>query len=664
MKEYSIYRQYLLIVSIISAVVLTACDGDTWTAEQEEPEAGELADVRQLVHHEVTVGLEGAATRVDYNSNGDGLQLSWEASETLGVYIRKANNSLIYAGQMTSTGSAGDRGERKFSGTVSQKQDGEQYVYMHPALSGETKDQPAQGKIVLSSQSGSLGSIAHLKNYIPLIWREGSSQVENHGYAVHLTLTFNEDPGTITKVTLRTMPDVGSTKIFPSSFEASTMSANAAMNSELTLNVTSGIATKTDDKWTADAYLACSHRDVDVFRTKYDVKVETETNGTFYNEFVSFPGQQDATSITGLPMLANGKCYNLDAKMSKDAATTIINTQYKVNSLLGMWDTYGKTSDPFSLKKVDDDTKLPTQLKSNILTKKSEVLTRILSSKSSQGTPIFTWDLLVNQMSGSGDGARQTNVTYNNLLITRATEVYLTFVSEYAWSQNLLGYYHYPTSGGAPSAPGEVLKTIIFPNVSKSGHVPFNKDGVDGGANINPNGAAKNIGNLTDAPLAEFTTVQLLYNNNDGSVSTTFPKGTTIGFMMMRDTQASNGGSSSEDGTDTPEDHSSYSPRKDNTLINWNAWRLFTNTSWNTKNAGWYGGNCSNYFVSGKVVGTDGNVINGLAICGAKDDADHNNNYSFSSMLFMVSSSDAEAMTVQVPGALNLAGGALVVTKP
>lgn len=36
MKEYSLYRPYLLIVSIISAVVQTACDGDTWTAGQEE----------------------------------------------------------------------------------------------------------------------------------------------------------------------------------------------------------------------------------------------------------------------------------------------------------------------------------------------------------------------------------------------------------------------------------------------------------------------------------------------------------------------------------------------------------------------------------------------------------------------------------------------------
>lgn len=133
---------------------------------------------------------------------------------------------------------------------------------------------------------------------------------------------------------------------------------------------------------------------------------------------------------------------------------------------------------------------------------------------------------------------------------------------------------------------------------------------------------------------------------------------------MMRDTQASSGGTTGEDGSDTPADYSGYSPRQDNTLINWSAWRLFTNTAWNSNNTSWYGGNCSNFFVSGKVVGTGGSVIDGLAIYGAKDDPDHNYNYSFSSMLFLVSTSHASAMTVQVPGALNLGTGDLVLSKP
>lgn len=654
----------MLFASIVSAMVLTSCDGEELTVGQEVQTSVVPADVRPLVQHEVTVGLDGAATRVEYASKDNGLALSWEASEILGVYIQKANNTYIYAGKVSSSGSAGG-GERKFTGEISEKTAGEKYVYVHPALSADNiKGNSAQGSITLSSQSGALSSTAHLKNYIPLIWREGSSQVENHGYAVHLTLTFNEDPGTISTVTLRTMPGVGNTDIFPSSFDVATMSANGTMKSELTLTV-SGTATESSSgKWTADAYLACSHRDVNVFRTKYDVKV-VGTNGTFYNEFVSFPGQQDATSITGLPMLANGKCYNLEAKMSKDAATTIINTQYKVNSLLGMWNEFGKTTDPFSLTKTDG---LPTKLTENILgtqEKRTAFTDRTLVNKSSQGSPTFTWDMVTKQIVGNSDSYKQANVTYNNINIVDApTEVFVTFISEYAWSQNLLGYYHYPT-GSVPSSSNDVLKTIIFPNVSKGGHVPYNKGGSENIPNVNPNTDAANVGTAGDAPLTEYATVQLLYNAPDGTVSKTFPVGTVIGFFMMRDPKAS---SSAQDegsmGGSGEVNHTGYQPRKDNTLLDWNSWRLFTNTAWNkdSGNSGWWDMNCHNFFCSADVGNIDnGGVIPGLALYGAKDDASHNYNYSFSAMLFMVSTSVPASMQTQNKAYFNIGEGTQII---
>lgn len=635
-----------------------------WSADGEQS-SQELSGDRQLVHHEVSVSLDGAVTRVGYRPSGDGLQLSWEAeaSETLGVYIRKSDNSIIYAGQMTDTGNNGDQGSRLFSGNVSAKTVGEKYVYVHPALSGETQGDLAAGTIDFTNQSASLGSTEHLKNFIPLVWEEGQIYAQNNGYAIHLTLSFKEDPGTINKVTLQTMSGVGETEIFPASFDASTMAASTtskATEVKLTIpnDATNKTATQNGTEWTADAYLVSSHIDIDVFRTKYNVKVEASNGTYYYNEFRSFPGQESADASTGLQMLANGKCYNLITPVSKGVATTVINSQYKVNSLLGMWNQFGKVTDPFNLIKT---TGLPTQLQEKIIDTKSSVMDRILSQKSIQGTPTFTWQLLEKQKELSG-GYSQTDVAYNNILISKSTEVFVTFISEYAWSQNLLGYYHYSTNEGAPATPGNVVKTIIFPNVSKAGHVPFNKNGTNGGNNINPNGETNNIGDVEDAPIQEFTTVQLLYNYPDGTVSTTFPVGTTIGFMLMRDTQASNG-TSGDDGSDTEDTHTGYSPRTDNTLLNWNSWRLFTDTKWNSVNGGWYGGNCSNFFVSGQVVGTDGKVIDGLAIYGAKDDPDHNYLYSFSSMLFMVSTSDASAMSVQVPGALNLGTGDLVIKR-
>lgn len=644
------FRHFLLFISMLGGILLSSCRGDdaVWTATGDGQDVASPADARQLVAHEVSVALNGADTRVGYQSSNDGLQLAWEAEETLGVYIRQANHSIIYAGQMTSSGTAGDRGARRFAGTVAEKQEGEQYVYLHPALT-ETQGQAATGVISFSAQSGTLGSTDHLKQLVPLVWSEGSPYATNHGYAVHLTLTFDVNPGTINEVTLQTMPGVGVTGIFPTSFSASTMSASASLSNELTLT-TSGSATESYGKWIADAYLVCSQSDANVFRTKYDVKVEAAI-GTFFTEYRSFPGQEQATAQAGLKMLANGNCYNLQSAMSEDVATTVINSTYKVNSLLGMWNEYGKTTDPFNLVKTSG---LPTQLQSNIIDQKDEVLGRMLVGKSSQGTPTFTWDMVTKQCGGS---YKQNNVTYNNIqIVDSPTEVFVTFLSEYAWSQNLLGYYHY--SGEAPAASNSVLKTIIFPNVSKGGHVPYNKGGTDGGANVNPNTDAANVGTASEAPLSEFTTVQLLYNKPDGSVSTQFPAGTTIGFFMMRDPKASSSGhDEGTPGESDAIDHTGYQPRTDNTLLDWNSWRLFTNTAWNATsgNVGWWDSNCWNFFCSADV-GADenGNVIPGLAIYGAKDDASHNYNYSFSAMLFMVSTNVPSSMQTANKAYFNL----------
>lgn len=672
-----LYRHWLQFIGTVSVVLLTSCGGEEW-ADADNNQMTEGETIRPLVEHVVSVALDEnhettneAATRVGYQPSGDGLQLAWEPNETLGVYIRKTDSSIIYAGQMTGTGTAGDRGTRIFSGTVSAKSDGEQYIYLHPAPANETTaGATAQGTIALTSQSGALGSVAHLSRGIPLVWYETSKVATIQGYAVHLTLNFKEDPGAISTITLRTMSGVGVTEIFPSSFDASIMSAGATKNNELTLTVSgTNTARKVGTQWIAEAYLACSSCDVDVFRTKYDVKVEA-ANGTFYNEFRSFPGQEDATANTGLQMLPNGRCYNLTTPLTKDVATTIINTQYQVNSLLGMWDLYGKVSDPFSLSTPSsaDLNGLPTQLTTHILgteAKRTDFTTRILLNKSTQGTPTFTWDMVTMQCNGS---YKQSDVTYNNIeIIGESTEVYVTFISEYAWSQNLIGYYHYPT-GEVPNSSNDVLKTIIFPNVSKGDHVPYNKGGSENIANVNPNTEAANVGSASDAPLSEYTTVQLLYNASDGTVTKTFPVGTTIGFFLMRDPKASS--SVQDEGTAGDEgsiDHTGYQPRPDNTLLDWNSWRLFTNTAWNgaSGNSGWWDMNCWNFFCSADV-GTDdsGTIIPGLAIYGAKDDASHNYNYSFSAMLYMVSTSNPQSMQTGNKAYFNISNtGAQIINK-
>lgn len=691
MKKDRRYRWSMWLIALVGGVLMAACQSEELAANLNEElmadgngqgaDAG--ADVRQLVEHVVSVALENSganqpsqssdasqnstanqpSTRVGYTADGDGLQLSWEANETLGVYIQKTNGSLIYAGTVSGSGEAGSRGERRFSGTVSEKQNGETYVYVHPAMAEGEMATAAQGHIDYSNnegnaQQGELSSTAHITRFIPLVWHEGNAQVENHGYAVHLRMTFNEDPGKITSVTLQTMTGAGNDAIFPVRFDVSNLAASSTMTGSARLTVTGdGTATNNDDgTWTADAYIACTHHDVDVFRTKFDVKVETESNGTFYNEFRSFPGQQQATSITGLPMLANGKCYNMTTKLSKSVSYTVINDQYKVFSVLGMWNQFGKPYDPFGLIVYDGvNAEMPSTVPAQIKNNRTAIQTRYQNKGA--GTP--TWlgagpgTLYDMTAASNSNNTKQEDVTINNItIIDSPTEVFVTFISEYGWNENLLGYYHY--TGEAPETSFNVRKTLIFPNFSKPNHQPFNL----GGAGAGDNTSRYNIGRPEDAPLREFETVKLVYTDANGYSSTTFPAGTTIGFMMMIDSEA-NAESVKPQGYD---------------LLKWSQWRLFTNTTWNKENtiangaaANWPtspGYTRWNYFCSGDVCSDDGGTpIPGLAIYGVKDTGNNDVNTAYGAMIFMVSTSVPEAMQTQNTHCFNIGTGSVVVAK-
>lgn len=663
-------------------LVASACgsDGDAVVEDLMSTASGES---RPMADVEVTVSLSGGkaplkvvATPATVDAT-EGLHLTWSEHEQLGVYIQQADGSILRAGSVVSSGSEGDTGPRAFKGAVMEKADGEHYIYMHPDLGTATA-------IDFTAQRGALGSTDHLPAHLPLVWRENQSLPETQGYVMHLTLTMNEDPGQISAITLHTMKQgaEGTTpdRIFPKTFSTAglalpvnrTLPAKASgltLDAEtytdaLTLQPAVGsafTATKEGNVWKVEAYLAAaSVGNLDVFRSKYNIRLEAEHGTFFVNEYLSFPGQQ-AQGVTSLAMLANGKCYNLLKSMSKNVSYTVISDQYKVNSLLGMWNQFGKPYDPFGLVCADAD--VPSHLKSHILDRKSNFTARTLISSSPQNSPTFTWDMVVKQSTASG--IKQQDVTYNNLeIVGEPTEVFVTFISEYAWSQNLLGYYHYPT-GEVPLHPSTVLKTFIFPNVSKGGHVPYNKGGSQNIPNVNPNSASQNVGTAAQAPLEEYTTVQLLYYGTDGTVSKTFPVGTTIGFMIMRDPQASNSGHDEGSIGDSGDmSHTGYQPRQDNSLVNWNAWRLFTNTAWNSNNSGWWNASCWNFFCSADVGDLgNGGIIPGLALYGAKDDASHNYNYSFSAMLYMVSTSNPASLQTQNKCYFNIGTGAQVINK-
>lgn len=589
-------------------------------------------------------------------STGKGLHLSWSERDVIGVYIKTADNTILRAGSISSTGAKGEE-ERTFSGAVLQKFEGEKYIYLHPDLGRKTY-------VNLEEQEGRIGSTEHLGNHLPIVWKEGDKQGKCLGYVLHLTLDFKTNPGNLKKVTLLTQRSDDEDRIFPRHYSINNLldlknspfvakagkdiagtptglqTANTDYTHAITLNLKDGGVTNDGDgTYSAEVFLTSSMvENLNVYSSKIYVQAINDKNQPFASKAVSFKGQSSASgSLLSEKLLTNGKVHKMTAVMSAGTISpTIISSEYKINSILGMWNEYGKPYDPNGLVFYKTGFSGSYSSIPQVLIQYGNAIhDRYTLTDSKTGTPTFTMQLYDSQKSTYSDGMKQADATCNNITITKPTEIFVSFLSEYAWNQNLLGYYHYPTASGPPTgAPGTVTKNIIFPNLSKPGHEPFNSNGKP----------QNNIGKNEDAPLEEYMTVKLVYTDDHGVSSTTFPAGTTIGFWGMINVEA-NGFHKH-----------TYS------LLNWGQWRFFTNSAWNAGNSYWDStiARC-NFFASGDICTTttpDGttikDVIPGIAIYGFKDDARNNQNTAFSTCIFLVSASDPEAMQTENKACFNI----------
>ncbi len=652
-----------------------------------------VVESREVVELHITAPIDAAGDttgvrRIVYRDNGaGGLHPTWSFADSMAVYIERTDHSIIYAGKVVSEGTQVVDGVRKFGGKALQKAINEKYLYVYPYVEDGTAIGAATTRsIAWTSQSGALGRTDHISNLLPLVWREDVKHdnvltpPERQGYVIRLRMLFHDYPGTISNVRIQTMArgNDGTTpdRIFPCRFSMANLGkeVNSTLDAKtegtelsdtdyadaLTLNVTGGEAIKNNDGlYEAEAYLVCGNvQNLNVFSTKYHVVVKT-VGGTSYSmsDYRSLRGQQTANRTNGLPMLGNDTVFTLTAKYSKGVCNTVINDQYGVHSLLGMWNDYGKGYDPIGLVVYagGDAVLTPGTVPSQLADNKTDILTKYKNNGT--GTPTLfgattygspAQNSIYAATAAAIADTKQRDVTINNIEITRPTEVFVTFINEYGWNENLLGYYHY--TGAAPE-DAEVMsmrKTLIFPNFSKPFHEPFNKQPEGTGLDKN------NIGQPSDAPLREYETVKLLYTDEHGFVSTIFPAGTTIGFMMMIDTKANE-----------------ESPKRGFDLLNWGQWRLFTNTIWNETNttanganANWpAGGYYRNNFFASADVCRDAEPVPGLAIYGVKDQGNNDLNTAYGAMIYMVSTGDPGAMLTHNSVYFNIGTGALVINK-
>lgn len=666
MKSRTLYTAFLLGLASFTYI---SCISDDFVTSMENQHQQETLLGRPQVEVTFRGSFEEPATKVAFNYATGQLKMHWEGAEELGVYIKKNDGTIEYAGTIIGDSETlnSEKTEQTFKGTAGALENGESYVFVTPAPVGGTTfptiDWTSQSARLLNQENTGLES---LKNYVPYIWIEqtdGLYAIQKQCSVFRLCLTFNENPGKITSIKVKSMDlDGKNDKVFPKAFKydnllkenngqtfadwtSATDAPSEDYTNEITLNIEGdGLCQNNQNQWIAEAYMAVnSSKRLNAFSSKFKVEAIAQ-NGVYSSEFRSFPGQEtvsmdpnnenklvslnDATD-TSTPVY---KLFKIARPMSSEGALTRVNTNYNVFSLLGMWNQYGQLTDPESY--IVDSTLWPSQLSDN-----QSAISNWTIGKSA--TPTFLSELYTH----AGVDEKQSNVTFNNItIVNEPTEVYLTFLSEYAWNQNLLGYYHYDSSDTPSSL--SVRKTIVFPDASKSHHPPFNL-GAAGNAGL----AKNNVSGPENAPVQEFETVQLLYTDPSGYTSKTFPVGSVIGFWMMIDAEANVI-------NETAETNANYRPRT-TALMDWNQWKLFTNSAWNAEcgNSNWTGNytRC-NFFASGDI--SNGTApIPGLAIYGVKDNAINNANTAYGAMIFMVSTQKPGSMKTGNTKSLDISTG-------
>lgn len=121
----------------------------------------------------------------------------------------------------------------------------------------------------------------------------------------------------------------------------------------------------------------------------------------------------------------------------------------------------------------------------------------------------------------------EVEVEENGSKVTKTVEdaeVSLTFIRESASYFNCIGYYYYP-SDQVPSDPSSLRKYVLFPNASLDNQKPFGAQ----------DGNRAHYLSSDEAPIRQGSTVKLLYEQADGTFTTQFPPGITIGFFLMPD---------------------------------------------------------------------------------------------------------------------------------
>lgn len=621
--------------AFLLSILTMACQGDQ-VPEPQKPVTPPVIEkptepvVSQFTFEDktFTASFTDADSRLNFEYDSK-ITFTWgdTQDEAIGVYKIKNNAITMYAGLLKGDSKSSDK-SMTFKGRLLALEEGESYYYITPApkdgegkwieyTTGLSDDQinalnttASSYKLSWDEQIGVLGANANnLRDYFPLVWRGESASLSKEAAAIHVVLNFNENPGTIQSIQLETMAMGSEDKAFPKAYSYANL-ANVNNNSELASSFkmlfNNASPTVNEGIYIADAFMVTGFvNGLNVFNKKYRI-VATCANGTYKSEYRSFPGQEDseAQSSKNLPTFANGSTYKMTRPMSKAGSMTKINTEYNILSSLGMWSEEGKMYDPDRLTFATTPTGL---------TGTNGALTLVENHFSNYPSPLYKagvygpsyYNFIFESSTAEKEWSDWTDVgtwkhqgssmdqheVITTITLTEASEVYLTFVSEFAKNKNMLAYYSYV--GDAPTTPKDLQKCIVFPNVSQNGNEPYLASG---------------------APLSKGQTIKLLYTDANGYTTSVFPANAKVGLLMMIDSYNDSG-----------------NQVESTSLFKWTQWRIFSDSFYNKSlgNSNWNRYGRANWFFSTNIAENPN-----AAYFSLRDDAVQNH---FGDMQFIIS---------------------------
>lgn len=472
---------------------------------------------------------EEGATKVDFEYS-DKLYNRWEGNEEMDVYI-KHNGTYEYAGRIPAVeGSlSSDKFSLSFAGDVKKRENPETDTFvMVYTNSGAAYDWTKQTLDMREEAAGTNGLKA-LKSFSPIVW------------------DFDAETGTYSNM---------SNKACYIRFAASGLSANVKVKSLSIYNPQEAVFPKTfsletfdyqsDNKSKTLSYVfenleTDGSGNLEIFLAAPIIPTSDKSGDKAYEIHVVTEDAQQTIStlstagIASMSAMSASKVYKLTRSSfvgATNPATTVGQTQggstgagdVVIESIIGQWDKTGYLSnDIYGVLEMGKPENLD-----NSHNRAINAIQKIYNVYFSGNldTKIHRGAVEVAGKAGQKEGTdlEMTNNgpqyvtsidndgTFNDIVLTKDTEVFMTFIDSKAWNTNTIGYYCYTpqdsTECKASGSHGKVHDLIVFPSTSQSTK----------GEQLVHKFEAK-------------TTAQLLYPASTGSFSKKFPAGTTIGLM-------------------------------------------------------------------------------------------------------------------------------------